>query len=120
MNRLLLLVSLVAAALPLAAIAAEQPKPLSGSFYFRGKTPVDPPPSEARDTHMLINLEGMAARELYDKMKVRAIRDQCLDDGSLTKAVGDMQCTKLAGNKGYSCHFSINVPEQRIEVGLAC
>ena len=113
----LALAALVASA-PWAAI--EPAKRLTGTYAFGGRTLVDPPPSETKGTHLYIVLEGTAARDVYQKMNVRAVRDACLDDGSLSKRIGDMQCTALAGAKGHTCAFSINLAEQKIEGGAVC
>ena len=41
---------------------------LVGSYHWRGATIVDPPPGEPRDTHLVLELEGSPARELYERL----------------------------------------------------
>src|SRR5438093_11624035 len=72
--------------------AQQSPQRLSGTYAIGGRTLVDPPGGEARNSHLHIVLEGSAARDLYRAMNARAVRDACLDDGSLTKSAGAMQC----------------------------
>jgi hypothetical protein len=116
----LLPLALVALAASPPLMALEPANRLSGTYAFGGRTLVDPPPGEPRNTHLYVVLEGSAARELYRRMNARAVRDECLDDGSLAKTVGRMQCTQLAHAKGYTCAFSLNLAEQKIEGGVVC
>ena len=99
--------------------ARSEVRPLEGTYYFRGATAVDPAPDEPSDTHLLIELTGNAARDLYRGMKVSAKPDQCVGAGAMSKTVGGMQCTMLS-NTRYRCHFAIEVARQRIQHGLAC
>lgn len=101
---LLLLCGLGVAAMPQAADLAGA---LRGEYRFHGKTLIDPPPGEARNTHLGLVLEGAAARDLYRRMKVRGERDLCLDDGSHSKTQGPVRCTELAGKQGWRCEFAI-------------
>jgi hypothetical protein len=101
------------------SIARSEVRPLEGTYYFRGATAVDPPPGEPLDSHLLIELTGNAARDLYRRMKVQAKPDQCIGAGAMSKTIGSMQCTMLS-NTGYSCHFSIELARQRIQHGLVC
>ncbi len=92
----------------------------TGQYDISGKTTLDPPDSESRDTHFRIYLTGEAAQELYNSMKVAPVEDMCLDDGSLSKFMGNMQCTKLSKEVGYECRFSIDISKQVIDYGWAC
>ena len=100
-------------------VARSEVRPLEGTYYFRGATAVDPAPDEPKDTHLLIELTGNAARDLYRGMKVAAKRDQCVGAGAMSKTVGGMQCTMLSSTR-YRCHFAIEIARQRITHGLAC
>ena len=100
--------------------AHDQPKTIKGTYYIRGKTPIDPPADEPQDTHMLMRLRGQAAYELFNSMKVAASPDECLGNGAMTKRIGGMQCSKRSNGRDYSCDFSINIAEQKIDGGLVC
>ncbi len=112
-------VALFAASL-LSNTHAQQPARLTGSYWIGGRTLVDAPPDEPKNTHLYLVLEGAAARDTYRAMGARARRDACLDDGSLTKTVGAMQCTELAKTKAYRCLFSVNIVDQKIDAGNTC
>jgi len=103
-----------------AAHAASPPQPLTGTYMFTGRTLVDPPPSEAQDTHFVITLDGAAARDLYQKLKATPRRDACLDDGSMTKRAGDVQCTATVKPKGHVCTFALDLAQRRLASGAVC
>jgi hypothetical protein len=91
------------------AQAAETGGALQGEYRFHGKTLVDPPLDEARETHLGLVIEGAAARDLYHRLKAPSVRDMCLDDGSLTRSKGPLRCTKLAVKEGWRCEFAIQL-----------
>lgn len=96
------------------------PKPLDGTFYLSGKSLADPPKNQPKDTHLYLQLEGETAKTLYQSMKAKPKYDRCLDDGSMTKFVKNMQCTISKDQENYSCNFSLNIAEQKIELGSIC
>jgi hypothetical protein len=49
-------------------IAAWQYNSLPGQYRIAGQTVIDPPPSEAKDTHLHLTFSGAAARYLYNAM----------------------------------------------------
>jgi len=93
---------------------------LKGTFTVRGETIIDPPKNEPKDTHMAFFLEGQAAQKLYDMMKVTPVRDECIDDGSITKSLGEMRCTKFTSGRSYECAFALDVANQKIVLGIVC
>ena len=95
-------------------------KSLTGSYIIGGKTLVDPPANEPKDTHLQIFLTGDSAKDLYQSMRVKPVADQCLLDGSVTKFLGGTACTMHVGGKAYECSFSVNIRSQRIESAYVC
>ena len=100
--------------------AAFDQEELTGSYRFGGQTFYDPPKSEPQDTHLYIMLEGVAAKDLYQKMKVSPLPDHCADVGSLTKIVGQMQCQRTVVSDEYLCWFGVDIKNQRIVPGVVC
>ena len=94
--------------------------PLRGEYRFHGKTLIDPPPGEARDSHLGLVLEGAAARDLYRRLKGRGERDICLDDGSRSKTQGPLRCTELAEKRGWRCEFAIQLDTLTLVPDGAC
>ena len=93
---------------------------LTGQYDITGKTSIDPPGSEPRDTHFRVYITGEAAKDLYNNMKAKPIEDLCLDDGSISKFSGHMQCTKIKNKGNYECRFAIDIQNQKIDYGWAC
>jgi hypothetical protein len=100
--------------------AAWDDKVLTGSYNIAGQTIVDPPPTEAPDTHMYFTLSGVSARDLYNSMKVRAKPDVCRGGGAVTKSIGQMRCTRSANGREFQCLFAIDIASQRITSGVVC
>ncbi len=98
------------------AASADRPQPLAG-WYALTPNNVDPPPGAPRDSHFYINLEGDAAKALYDAMKVNPQFDSCAD--ALKKSIGGMGCTVGDQGRPYQCHFAIHIATQKIE-GVPC
>lgn len=93
---------------------------LTGQYGITGATVVDPPEGEEGNTRFRIHLTGNAAEDLYRSMNVKPVDDICLDDGSVSKMIGNMQCTYLKKTGQYECRFSIDVAKQKIDYGWAC
>jgi hypothetical protein len=99
---------------------AREYHPLTGSYSIGGKTFYDAPDHEPNDTHMYFEFSGSSAKDLFESMKVHPIRDECANDGSLTKRIQEMQCTQSADRKEHRCWFGIDVKKQRITNGVVC
>ncbi len=95
-------------------------KGLDGTYYISGKTIIDAPKDESKNTHMFFQINGDAAMDLYKMIEKEAIYDPCLDDGSHTKFAGKMQCTESKDKEVYQCYFSIGVNTQDIGAGIVC
>lgn len=96
------------------------PNPLHGDYHLGGKTLTDPPQDEPQDTHFYLHLEGAAAKTLWEAMRTKPVYDECQDDGSTTKMIGNMQCTESKDKTEYDCYFGIDVQNQKIVAGVTC
>jgi len=103
-----------------APLAAADYQPLQGTYKVGGKTLYDPPQSEAQDTHFYLDLEGSAARDLYNALKAKPQDRVCGEPGDLTKRAGGVQCTKVKGGKEYHCAFGVELQTQRVVGGVVC
>jgi len=101
-------------------LAGWEDKVLTGSYSIAGKTIIDPPNTEAQDTHMYFTLSGVSAQDLYNSMKVRARPDTCRGGGALTKSIGEMRCTRSASGREFQCWFGIDIAKQRLTGGVVC
>ena len=117
-TRMVLLSSALVLAASAAAITVEPP--LSGSYWITGATLVDVPADEPMDTHLRMRLTERAARELFTAMRVEAVYDECLDDGSTSKTIGGTRCTRDAAGQEYECTLGIDIQRQVVVSGAAC
>lgn len=117
MKRSIITLLLLLATLP---VAAWQYQSLSGEYRIAGQTIIDPPPSEAKDTHLHLELSGAAARDLYHAMKVDPKPDECAGDGALIKTIGEMQCLRFENGKEFECSFAIDIANQKITGASVC
>lgn len=111
------LLALVLTGLPVTPVAAEGA--LAGHYRLGGATLYDPPQGEPADTHMYFELNGDAARALYDALKLAAQPDPCGDGGSV-KTHDGLQCVRDAGGQEHRCWFGIDLRRPRIVNGVVC
>jgi hypothetical protein len=116
---------LVAAAVLLAAagttaIAEQDEVNLQGNLYIGGKSLIDPPPNEPKNTHVYMKIEGPAALKVYRAMKGKEREDECLGDGWRTKSAGQMQCWLAANRKDANCSFGMDLATGRVSAGSVC
>ena len=109
------------AALLAAPASSQDPyQALSGTYAVSGKTAIDPPPDEPKDTHLQVFLTGSAARDLYQALKVRPVPDECVGHNARSKFSGGIACTMQEGGKDYECSFAIDLKAQKLEAIYAC
>lgn len=94
--------------------------PIKGEMSVYGKYMVDLPTNEPNDSNIYFHLQRDSAKTLWNSMKVKPEYDECLDNGSKTKRIGNMQCTQSGDGKTFDCYFSIDVQKQSIEIGTTC
>ena len=102
------------------AASAADYQPLKGSYKVGGATLIDPPASEPQDTHFYVDLEGSAARDLYQALKAKAVDGVCGEPGDLTKRSGGVQCTMVKGGQEYHCAFGVELKTQHVVDGVVC
>ncbi len=93
---------------------------LTGTYRIGGKTFYDPPEEEPQNTHIYIQLTGSTAKDMYNVMDAKPQYDICVDNGSKTKTIGEMQCTRSADGKDYRCWFGVDLKRQKITRGVVC
>jgi hypothetical protein len=120
MRRIVLAVVLASASAAVPAAGAAAEGRLAGHYSIGGKTLVDPPPDEARDTHLYLELTDDAAKALYDAMKAKAAPDACGEPGTTTKRAGGIQCSRSAQGKAHRCWIGVELRTQRIVSAVVC
>jgi len=121
-SRTLILLALASAITVLHAgpFTAQESAEISGGVFIAGRTPIDPPPEEARQTHAYITLEGAGALRIYQSMNVASEDDLCLGDGAKIKRVGSVSCSLQADGRSAICDFSIDMTNGQTATGKSC
>jgi hypothetical protein len=117
MSRVGLLVVLMGV---LAGVTASERRSLSGTYRIGGATFYDPPSEEPQDTHLYVELTGIAARDLYEAMAVTPKVDECTGPNATIKVVDQMQCNRYESGKRHRCWFGVNLRDQKITRGVVC
>lgn len=91
---------------------------LRGDMLLAGKTLVDPPPGEPKDSHAYLTITGPAAMRMYRAMKAREEKDEC-QDGKI-KHAGSFSCTLSANGRSATCDFSVDLHKGTLEDGRPC
>jgi hypothetical protein len=111
---------LTAAALVVAVPAfAQDAIPLKGDVFIAGKTPVDPPPGEPKNSHAYITVTGPAALRLYRTMRGKEGKDAC-EEGNKVKRAGSLSCSLAKNGRDASCDFSLDLIKGALDSGRAC
>jgi hypothetical protein len=110
------LAGLVALAAP---ALAQQTREVRGTVYISGKTPVDPPPDEAKNTHAYLQLSGAAALAMYRGMRAKEEKNAC-EPGKKLKRAGSLACSLNADGRGAVCDFSIDLVKGTLDDGRPC
>lgn len=113
------LAGLAAAGAAPAADPAIEFRPLAGTYSVAGKTLIDPPAGEPRRSHLYLELDGAAARDLYAALPGRPVADPCGEPGALLKRSGGLQCTRAKGGT-HRCTFGVELATQRVVAGSVC
>ncbi|MCC2098401.1 MAG: hypothetical protein KDJ29_16005 [Hyphomicrobiales bacterium] len=96
------------------AAFAAGPAPLKGTMYLSGRTTVDPPPNEPKNTHAGFTIEGAAAMRMFRAMKSKAEADACMDKGWVSKFAGPMFCSLAPGGKKATCYMTVSLADGKL------
>jgi len=97
----------------------EPPRALSGTYQIGGEVIPEPPTSKTLNSHVRIYLTGRTAADFFASMPVKAKKDECFDDGTMTKAVGDLICSRSPKGK-HECWFGIEFKSAKVVPGFVC
>jgi hypothetical protein len=92
---------------------------LTGDVFLAGKTPVDPPPNEPKNSHAYMTVTGPAALRLYRAMRGKEEKDDCLT-GHRIKRAGLLSCSLGKNGKDATCDFSLDLVKGALDSGRAC
>ena len=92
-------------------VSAQDSSPLRGDLFIAGKTPIDPPPNEPKNSHAYLTISGPAALRMYRGMRAREEPDAC-EPGKKLKRAGALGLLDHEGRQGRDLRF-LGRPDQR-------
>ncbi len=84
-----------------------------------GRTLIDPPPDEAKNSHAYVTVTGPAALQIYRNMRAKAQKDDCRD-GNTIKEAGQLSCSLARNGKAATCDFAIDLVKGVLDGGRPC
>ena len=96
---------------------AQEYRRFEGQYRVGSKTISDPPPGEAKDRVYLL-LTGKSAKDIYDAMPGKAVKDPC-GENLRSKNAGGFQCVKDGGGE-VSCSVAITLNRGETAPGSVC
>ena len=64
-------------------------------------------------------IKGDAAKRIYEKIKSKAVLNECYGDGTISKYHGKFECSlNIKGE--YSCNFGVSTKEGKIYGAQSC
>lgn len=97
----------------------QAPAKLTGTYSIGTSSLTDPAPGDAKDSLLRLYLTGSAATDLFNAISSKQKRDECFDDGTMTKVSGEIMCAKHP--KGaHECWVGIDLKKQTLAPGFVC
>ena len=112
-------VGLLAVSAAIATSSAQEVSPLRGEAFISGKTPVDPPPEEPKNSHAYLTLAGPAALRMYRAMPAKEEPNLC-EQGKRMKRAGALTCSITRDGRSATCDFSVDLIKGALDGGRPC
>ena len=110
---------LLAAIATIATSSAQEVSQLRGEVFISGKTPIDPPPDEPKNSHAYLTLSGPAALRLYRGMTAKEEPNLC-EEGKRMKRAGALTCSITRDGRQATCDFSVDLIKGTLDGGRPC
>ena len=117
--RVLLMASIGMALVGVLHASAQNSAKLTGELFIAGKTPLDPPPEEPKNTHAYVTIDGAAALQMYRSMRAKAEKDLC-QEGNMIKRAGPLACSLARNGKAATCDYAIDLVNGALADGRPC
>lgn len=114
--KLLLIAAVAVSVLP---ASAQETLPLRGEVLIAGKTPVDPPADEPKNSHAYVTVTGAAALRMYRAMRAKEDADAC-ETGKRLKKARALGCSLSKDGRSATCDFSIDLLKGTLNEGRPC
>ena len=98
---------------------AQDVSQLRGEAFIAGKTPVDPPPDEPKNSHAYMTVSGTSALRMYRAMRAKEEANLC-EAGKRMKRAGALMCSVSRDGRSATCDFSVDLINGVLDGGRAC
>ena len=98
---------------------AQEVSQLRGEAFLAGKTAVDPPPDEPKNSHAYLTVSGPAALRMYRAMPAKEEHNLC-EQGKRLKRAGGLTCSVTRDGRNATCDFSVDLAEGELAAGRPC
>jgi hypothetical protein len=98
---------------------AQEVSQLRGEAFLAGKTAVDPPPDEPKNSHAYMTVSGPAALRLYRAMRAKEEANLC-EEGKRMKRAGALMCSVTRDGRNATCDFSVDLLKGVLDDGRPC
>ncbi len=98
---------------------AQEISQLRGEVFIGGKTLVDAPPDEAKNSHAYMTVSGPAALRLYRAMIAKEEPNLC-EAGKRMKRAGALTCSLSKDGRAAACDFSVDLRKGSLDAGRPC
>lgn len=98
---------------------AQEISQLRGEVFIAGKTPVDPPPEEPKNSHAYMTVSGQAALRMYRAMRAKEEPNLC-ETGKRMKRAGALTCSLSRDGRAAACDFSVDLLNGVLDNGRPC
>ena len=90
------------------------------AWFVAGRTAIDPPAREPKNSHAYFTVEGDAARRMFISMRSKQENDLCRGEGWKLKRAGNLYCSVAANGKDAACDFSVDITKGALAPGKPC
>jgi hypothetical protein len=98
---------------------AQETSQLRGEVFIGGKTLVDAPPEEPKNSHAYMTVSGPAALRMYRAMIAKEEPNLC-EPGKRMKRAGGLMCSVSRDGRNATCDFSVDLINGTLEGGRPC
>ena len=98
---------------------AQEASPLRGEIFIAGRTAVDPPPEEPKNSHAYMTVTGAAALRMYRAMRAKEEPNFC-EEGERMKRAGALLCSLSRDGRTASCDFAVDLLNGALDAGRPC
>ena len=95
------------------------PAKLSGTYSIGTASLIDPTMRKENDVLLRLYLTGRSARDLYNALSSKPRRDECFEDGTLTKVSGELMCARHPKGS-HECWLGIDLKKHVLAPGFVC